>query len=248
MTRLRRTVTEYPELGYVAEDIAPEDNNATDRILRRNLHEETADRIRILILEGELPPGKRISEKALCDRFGVSRTPVREALKALASEGLVTITPNRGASVTEITSAELADAFPVMGALEGLAGELAAVRMTEAEVAAVAGLHTRMLSHVEKRELGPYFAVNQRIHLAIVAGARNTVLQEQYDQLSTRMRLARYRANMSDDRWAQAVAEHEQMLAALKVRDGAKLGQILRDHLDGKWASVRETVAGEAAE
>jgi DNA-binding GntR family transcriptional regulator len=218
------------------------------RIARRNLHEETADRIRVLILDGELPPGKRISEKALCDRFGISRTPVREALKALATEGLVTITPNRGASVTEITNAELADAFPVMGALEGLAGELAACRMSDREIETVANLHALMLDHVAARALGPYFTVNQRIHQAIVAGARNAVLQDQYDQLSARMRLARYRANMSDERWAQAVAEHEQMLAALQARDGARLGQILRDHLDGKWAVVRETVSGAAAD
>ncbi|MEM1307737.1 MAG: GntR family transcriptional regulator [Pseudomonadota bacterium] len=217
----------------------------TGRIRRRNLHEETADRIRVLILDGALPPGKRISEKTLCDEFGVSRTPVREALKALATEGLVTITPNRGAAVTEITNDELADAFPVMGALEGLAGELAAEHMADVEIAAIARLHDQMLAHVAARALGPYFTVNQRIHQSIVAGARNNVLREQYDQISARMRLARYRANMSDTRWAQAVAEHEQILTALKARDGKRLGQILRAHLDGKWAVVRETAPAE---
>ena len=102
---------------------------------RRNLHEQTADQIRIMILEGLVRPGARMSEKELCDRFEVSRTPVREALKALATEGLVTITPNRGATVTQITLDELADVFPILGALEALAGELAVERMSDRQIA-----------------------------------------------------------------------------------------------------------------
>ncbi len=215
--------------------------NASDA--RRNLHKATADLIRDLILEGELPAGARISERAMCDRFGVSRTPVREALKALATEGLVTVQPNVGARVTEISDDDVAATFPVMGALEALAGELAAKAMTDNEIAYVAARHEEMVRHYRKRALGPYFKANQQIHEAILAGARNPVLSEQYQQLAARMRLARYRANMSDARWAEAVEEHERMLDALQKRQAKTLSRILRTHLDNKEAVVREASA-----
>ncbi|MEO0672585.1 MAG: GntR family transcriptional regulator [Pseudomonadota bacterium] len=210
--------------------------------LRRNLHQATADLIRDLILDGTLSAGARISEKAMCDRFDVSRTPVREALKALATEGLVTIRPNAGARVTEISDEDVAATFPVMGALEALAGELAAKAMTDDEIAYVAERHAEMVRHYGKRALGPYFRANQQIHEAILAGARNPVLTEQYRQLAARMRLARYRANMSDARWSEAVAEHEQMLVALQKRQPKRLARTLRTHLDNKEAVVREAI------
>lgn len=229
----------------VAERDAP-DEGARDTaavIARRNLHDETADRIRMMILGGDLAPGARIAEQALCARFGVSRTPVREALKALATEGLVTITPNRGASVTELSVDDLGHVFPVVGALEALAGELAANRMSDADIAHVVALHEAMVEHFHARDLGQYFAANQAIHDALLAGADNPVLTDQYRQLAARMRLARYRANMSDERWAQAVAEHEQMIDALRNRRAKTLARILRTHIDNKFETVKEAVA-----
>lgn len=212
----------------------------SDHIPRKSLHQETARRIRALILEGELEPGVRIGEQALCARFGVSRTPVREALKALASEGLVTIVPNRGATVSQLSETELAETFAVMGALEGLAGELACASMTDGEIAEIARLHGLMLEHYRARDMPRYFSVNQQIHDAIMDGARNAVLKAQYGQLAGRIRLARYRANMSECRWAAAVAEHEQILRALQDRDGERLSRLLRGHLDGKLVVVLE--------
>ncbi|MEL6290519.1 MAG: GntR family transcriptional regulator [Pseudomonadota bacterium] len=206
---------------------------------RRNLHEEAAARIRKLILDGDLAPGERISEKSLCERFGISRTPIREAIKSLASEGLVEMTPNRGASVTKLSVDDLAAAFPVMGALEALAGELAAEHMGDGEIDHVEALHMEMIRYYEMRELGPYFQVNRLIHEAILAGARNPVLVEHYTQLATRMRLARYRANMSDTRWTQAVNEHGEILDALRKRKAKTLARILRSHLDHKFEVVR---------
>ena len=154
------------------------------------------------------------------------------------------ITPNRGATVTALSIEELADTFPVMGMLEALAGELACIHMSDAEIAHVADLHARMVSHFQARRLGPYFKVNQQIHEAILAGARNPVLTEQYRQLAARMRLARYRANMSDKRWAEAVAEHERILDALKNRKPKTLARILRTHLDNKLVVMKEVAKG----
>jgi len=208
-------------------------------------HNDIAERIRLLILDGAFAAGERLSEKALCQRFDVSRTPIREALKALASEGLVTITPNRGASVSQISQTDLAETFQVMGALEALAGELAAKRMSNDDIDHVEALHTAMVHHYKARRLGPYFALNQNIHEAILVGAGNIVLSEQYRQLAARMRLVRYRAVMSQHRWTQAVREHEIILERLRNRDANGLAEILRHHLDGKWQSVMENLTIE---
>src|ERR1700738_2048711 len=94
-------------------------------ISRISLHDETVSRLRAMILEGELLPGSRIAERELCDRFGISRTPLREALKVLAAEGLVELLPHRGARVSRLSDHELRDAFEIVSALEALAGELA---------------------------------------------------------------------------------------------------------------------------
>ncbi|MEO1718946.1 MAG: GntR family transcriptional regulator [Pseudomonadota bacterium] len=214
-----------------------------DRPTHGGLQNAVTDQVRSLILDGELKPGERVSEKALCDRLSVSRTPVREALKTLMTEGLIELIPNRGARVTALSLDDLAHVFPVMGALEALAGELAAERMGDADIAIVEAFHDDMVRHYEARDMKAYFSANQRIHEAFVIGAANPVLTEQYAQLSARMRLARYRANMSDTRWAQAVDEHEQMIDALKRGRAKTLGRILRSHLDHKF----EVVKAEAA-
>ncbi|MGE0613857.1 MAG: GntR family transcriptional regulator [Hyphomicrobiales bacterium] len=214
-----------------------------DAIVRRTLHDELLERLRDLIIEGELAPGSKIPERELCDRFGVSRTPLREALKVLARENLVILTPNRGAQVSELTVSDLEEVFPVMGALEALAGEMACISITPEEVAAIEAIHAGMLKEYEARSLDAYFRLNQQIHERILQAARNPTLLSVYHGLAGRIRRARYLANMSAPRWEQAVAEHEEILAALKMRDGARLGGILRRHLANKFATVKESLA-----
>ena len=193
-----------------------------------------------MIVEGDLEPGVKIPEKELCERFSVSRTPLREALKVLASEGLVTLTPNRGASASLITIEDLEEVFPVMGALEALAGELACQNMTAREIASVRSLHKRMMEHYRQEQLKPYFQLNQSIHEAILAGSRNNSLIAMYRSLAGRVRRARYIANMSRKRWDQAAAEHEEMILALEARDGAGLAAILKRHLQNKFETVSQ--------
>ncbi|MEM1383953.1 MAG: GntR family transcriptional regulator [Pseudomonadota bacterium] len=211
-------------------------------IARRPLHEELTERLRSMILDGALAPGEKISEKALCDRFGVSRTPLREALKMLAAEGLVALTPHRGASVTRLTMADLDEAFPVLGALEAVAGELASAHVTEAEIATAQALQSQMRACHEAGDLKGYFACNERIHRLILQAAKNPTLTQMMQALGTRVRRARYQANMSEDRWAQAVAEHEAILEALATRDGVRLGALLKQHLANKAAALREAL------
>ncbi|MCB1547143.1 MAG: GntR family transcriptional regulator [Hyphomicrobiaceae bacterium] len=211
-------------------------------IARRSLHDELLQRLRELIVEGALVPGAKVPERELCEQFAVSRTPMREALKVLAAEGLVVLMPNRGATVSELTRAELEEVFPVMGSLEALAGRLAAEHIEDGEIADIRRLHERMVRHYQSGELKAYFRVNQEIHERILDAARNPTLAKLYRGLAGRVRRARYIANMSPERWRQAVIEHEAILAALSARDGRRLARLLESHLAHKLETVREAL------
>ncbi len=212
---------------------------------RRSLHEELTEALREMIVSGQLPMGQKVPEKDLCELYGVSRTPLREALKVLATDGLVNLEPNRGAWVSAITVEDLDEMFPVMAALEALAGELACKQITDDEVEAIRALHNRMLGHYKAGELPEYFALNQQIHEAILAAAHNDTLTVHYRSLSTRVRRGRYMANMTRERWDQAMAEHELILDRLAARDGAALAVILKDHLEKTSVTLRESLLGQ---
>jgi DNA-binding GntR family transcriptional regulator len=205
---------------------------------RRPLHEEAADRLRDMIVEGELAPGERVREQAICNRLGLSRTPLREALKMLAAEGLIVLQPNRGAMVSDPSAEGIADTFKVIGALEALAGVLACKRVEEDDVAEIRVLHYQMALHQTRGELREYFKLNQRIHERLVELSGNAVLIETHKQLGGRIRRQRFVANRSGQRWEQAMQEHEQMLEALAARDGQRLAELLRRHLDNKLAAA----------
>jgi DNA-binding GntR family transcriptional regulator len=206
---------------------------------RPNLHDTVVSRLRDLILESELAPGARINERQLCDRLDISRTPLREALKVLASESLVELLPNRGARVARLDESDIENMFEVMGALEALAGTLACQRIDEAELAEIGALHYEMMAQYMRRDRPEYFRLNQAIHAAIVAAARNPILAATYHSLAGRIRRARYLANLSDERWRHAVEEHAAILDALRARDGARLAQLLAEHLSNKSAVLR---------
>jgi DNA-binding GntR family transcriptional regulator len=223
----------------------PYDRIKTEPITRPSLHDELVARLRDLIVEGELTPGARVPERTLCERFGVSRTPLREALKVLGSEGILELLPNRGATVARLTAADLDEMFPVMGALEALAGELACERITDEQIAEIRALHYQMVLHHKRGELPQYFRLNQRIHELIMDTAGNATLTRMYNGLAGRIRRARYVANMSAARWDKAVEEHEAMLLALAERDGPRLARILKQHLANKCATVKESLLAD---
>ncbi|HVB48488.1 MAG TPA: GntR family transcriptional regulator, partial [Burkholderiales bacterium] len=143
------------------------------RIGRRPLHEEVVDQLRDLIVQGTLVPGARLNERVLCGRFGISRTPLREAIKLLANEGLVELLPNRGAIVASIQPERLAETLAVMGALESLGGELACRNASDAQISEIRALHYEMLAHHARGDLAAYFKYNQQIHLKLVEAAGN---------------------------------------------------------------------------
>ena len=123
--------------------------------------------------------------------------------------------------------------YSVMGALEGLSGELACRYITEEEVADIQALHYQMMAHYKRKEIRPYFELNHRIHDAIMLAARNEVLRETHSSLNHRIQRVRY-SSMIDEYWDQAVADHEAMIECLLARDGERLGSILREHLRHK--------------
>ena len=175
-------------------------------------------------------------ERLLCERFGISRTPLREALKVLASEGLIELLPNRGARVRRIGEREIVELFDVMGGLEALAGRLACERISDPAFAEIERLHHEMYGHYLRRDLHGYFACNQAIHDRIVGAADNAALSATYAGFAGRLRRVRYSANLDDnrDRWGEAMREHEEILDALRRRAGAELGDILVRHLRNK--------------
>ena len=207
-------------------------------IPRRPLHEEAVGQLRELIVQGRLAPGARLNERLLCQQLGISRSPLREAIKLLASEGLVVLLPNRGAQVAPLEAGRLAETLAVMGALEALAGELACRYATDAQIAEVAALHAEMVGKHARGDLASYFRYNQAIHLKIVEASGNATLANTYRQLNANVLRARYMANLSRERWDEAVREHQSILAALTTRDVSRLKRLLEDHLAHKLASV----------
>lgn len=216
---------------------------AVSPILRRHLHDELLNRLRDCIINGDLAPGAKVPEKELCERFGVSRTPLREALKVLAYEGLVVLHHNRGSTVSPLTLEDLEEAFPIYGKLEALAGELAATRLTDAEIADIRALHDKMIRQYEQRDLRGHFHTNEEIHERIQLGSRNQTLIHLLRNISSRIRRARIYANMSENRWMQAVEEHEKIITALESRDGALLSQLLHDHMQNTFVSTKNELS-----
>jgi len=215
-------------------------------ISRPLLLDEVVRRLREMIIEGALMPGSRVPERKLCTQLGISRTPLREAFRVLAGEGLIDVQPHRGATVCKLDTTEVDHIFQVMEALEALAGELACDEVPEAEIAAIRELHEKMMASYKRRQKAAFFKLNQQIHERIMRAAGNPVLARIYEGLSGQMRRARYMALNTDAQWEQAVMEHEGIMTALEARDKQALGHMLRLHLRNKRAKVKAMLASES--
>lgn len=216
------------------------DTGGTEQMMlsRPALAVQVADGLRELILEGRIKGGEKIREKELTELFGVSRTPLREAMKILASEGLIDLIPNRGAAVSERSEAELADTFPILAALEGIAGAQAAERASDTEIAQIRALTDRLRASREANDRPGYFEINQAIHKAILEASRNDTLRRTHATIASQVHRARYQANLSRKRWEKALKEHEQIAEALEQRDAARARTLLEDHMMGKLNTV----------
>lgn len=228
-------------LGFDSIEICIQNPNMTADIIsipRASLHEQVAQRLRQMLVENLIAPGAKLNERELSAALEVSRTPLREAIKMLAAEGLVELLPNRGAIAVELNKADVLNTFEVMAGLEAQSGELAARRITEQELSAIRALHFEMLAAYTRRDLSNYYRLNAQIHRAINAAAKNPVLANTYTQVNARLQALRFRSNQDEEKWKTAVKEHERMIEALSARDGPAMRAVLQAHLENKRDAV----------
>jgi DNA-binding GntR family transcriptional regulator len=223
-------------------------------IARMALHDQVATRLRTMLVEGHIPPGAKLNERLLAEQLRVSRTPLREAIKLLALEGLVDLLPNRGAVAVKLTESDVAHTFEVLAGLESMAGALAAQRITGDELEEIRALHYEMKASFTRRDLSNYYRLNAAIHNAINAAAKNPVLTSTYGHINARVQSLRFRTNQDETKWKRAMKEHDSMVAALDAHDGEALRRVLTEHLERKRDAVLEhmraggaSLAGTAA-
>ncbi|MDB5758616.1 MAG: GntR family transcriptional regulator [Burkholderia sp.] len=219
---------------------------AVTKVERTRLHDSVVIHLRNLIVEGALAPGMKLNERELCETLGISRTPLRVAMKVLSAEGLIEIAPNRGAFVSRMSETEIRESFEVMSGLEAMSGELAAMRITPVEIAEIKALHYAMIACRAQNDLPGYYSRNQTIHNKINEAARNSVLRQTYLSINRRLLALRFKSNFQAGKWDSAIQDHEEMMKALEARDGMRLAAILRKHLLEKRDAILRDLTGGA--
>ena len=216
--------------------------DAAGAISRHSLHDAITNRLRDMIIEGELEQGARIYEGPLCETLGVSRTPLREALRFLASEGLVELVPQRGARVRQFSARDIEDMLVLIRSLEELAARIACDRASDEEIMKVRRLHDQMMAYYHSGNRLDYYKTNQQIHTAIVALAHNEPLAQVHTSLQSKLKRIRFIGHDGPEKWACAVREHEMIMDALECRDPDALVAALGEHLGYAWQRVRHMV------
>ncbi len=197
----------------------------------RPLYEEVADQLRNRIFAHDLAPGAWIDEQSLAKEFGISRTPMREAIKVLAAEGLITMKLRRGAYVTEVNRGDLEQIFTVLSLLEGEAAKQAATKAKESDLNALDDLHLRLEKAAADRNLDLFFEINVRFHERIIAIAANPWMTSVIDDLRKVLKLQRKDSLSRSGRLQQSLSEHREILKALLKRDPVAAEQAMRTHL-----------------
>ncbi|HLM31974.1 MAG TPA: GntR family transcriptional regulator [Solirubrobacterales bacterium] len=221
------------------------DGGGNRRLDNRTLWEQVRDRLREEILSGELAPGTVLSETSLARSLGVSRGPIREALGRLASEGLVTITPRRGAIITELTRDEFIDAYQVREALETLAIRLAVPRLEQSDLARLRELHDRMVEHARRDEVKEFFDANAAFHRLLVTASGNGKLDEMYGLLLDQTGRYLARSLVLRGSLDRSISEHSAILEAVEAGDAERAAHLLADHIEVPQRVEEET--GEQA-
>jgi DNA-binding GntR family transcriptional regulator len=210
-------------------------------ITHRALYQDVAERVRQLIYRGDLAPGAWIDERHLVERFGISRTPLREALKVLHSEGLVRLTPRRGSFVAgALTAQDLDEIFPLMALLEGLCAQEAVRKATPDDVRRLEALHERLERHAAAGDVDRYYELNYAFHEAIQEIAANPWLSRTVSELRRFLRLLRGRQLRVRGRLDASLAEHRRFMRALRRRDAEEAERVMRAHLMAQRAALAE--------
>lgn len=196
----------------------------------RALYEEVAEQLRQRIFRRELEPGAWIDEMKIAEEFGISRTPLREALKVLAAEGLVTMKVRRGAYVAEVSERDLAEVYHLLALLESDAAAVVARQASEAELAQLQALHAELEAAVDDRER--FFALNERFHMRLLEIAGNRWRNQMVADLRKVMKLIRHHSLLKSGRIEESLQEHRAVMEALARRDGDGAMQRMREHFD----------------
>ena len=197
----------------------------------RPLYEEVADQLRVRIFAHELAPGTWIDEQTLAKEFGISRTPLREAIKVLAAEGLITMKLRRGAYVTEVNRGDLEQIFTILSLLEGQAAKEAATKAQEKDLNELDDMHLRLEKAAADRNLDQFFEVNVRFHERIIAIANNPWMTSVIADLRKVLKLQRKDSLSRTGRLQSSLSEHREILKALLKRDPIAAEQAMRTHL-----------------
>ncbi|MBP7566529.1 MAG: GntR family transcriptional regulator [Burkholderiaceae bacterium] len=196
----------------------------------RPLYEEVAELLRQRIFRRDLEPGSWIDELKLAQEYGISRTPLREAIKVLAAEGLVTMKVRRGAYVTEVSQRDLAEVYHLLSLLESDAARVAATRATPAQLAELASLHAELETATGDRER--FFEVNERFHMKLLEVADNRWRNQMVADLRKVMKLNRHNSLLKSGRVAESLAEHRAIMQALTARDAEGAATRMQEHFD----------------
>ncbi len=212
----------------------------------QNLHEATFQKLRLLLVEGKIAPGSKLNERELAESLNVSRTPIREAIRRLAADGLVELITSRGAIAVQLSLEDVIHTFDVIADLEGFSGELAANNVSDSTLSELEALQYEMMASYARRDLSSYYKLNLRIHHLINQAANNPVLSRLFTQVNARIEALRFRSNQDGVKWEKAVEEHQAMINALKTRAAARMRKIMIQHVQNKRDVVVQLLKSEA--
>jgi DNA-binding GntR family transcriptional regulator len=212
----------------------------------QNLHEAIFQKLRSLLVEGIIPPGSKLNERELAERLNVSRTPIREAIRRLAADGLVELITNRGAIAIQLSKADVIHTFEVIAQLEAYSGELAAKNISDASLSELEALQYEMMASYARRDLSSYYKLNLRIHSLINQSANNPILSQLFSQVNARIEALRFRSNQDGLKWEKAVQEHQEMINALKARDSERMRKVMISHVHNKRDVVMQLLESES--
>jgi DNA-binding GntR family transcriptional regulator len=217
-------------------------------VSREPIHEQILPHIRRDIVEGRWAPGERLPEPLLCKEFGVSRTPLRDALKLLEAEGLVELQPHVGAVVTDPGQPDVAEKMELLGALEQLAATKVAALKPPATLEAIRRLHAQMTKAAAAQDATTYYRLNDEFHRLIVLGAGNKTLAEMHERIMWHVHRARHRANEYERLGDNKAGDHDRIVALILAGDAEAAGRAMAEHVDSVSRLILAQHGGAGAE
>ena len=217
------------------------------RFKKVTYHVQIADMLRDMIMTGKLAEGDKVNEGELCETMGISKTPLREALRVLSVEGLIRLVPNRGAFVTKPTFEEIAEMFDVMSLLEGYCARAACEKMTPKDFTRLEKLHAKLEDNFERRDQEEYIRFNNRYHSLVQEIAGNRTLNQIVDGLRKKILLYRFQSLNLPARFECSIREHRNLLDAFRKRDQSRAEFLMRDHLHNQSQALETLVEQSTA-